>query len=534
MVSQVWGDIKEQIELPTVGWPIPISNKLKWDMILGYCKRKNLRWLWMDILCIDQSVSEDANRQKATEIPKMGEYYRGAMACLVVPDDYVNFPIAYKHVMNLFNTIVDPGASVQDNAHYIWESIAYLDVIMSDQWLWRMWTYQELLLSKKHVLLDDQELNVGHLRRVLAWYYEVLSSGSLKPPVGGRGYDFIHPGSEIVISKNWSPEKSGWDLRENLEKSGHVHLIALAAHTRDKQCKYPIDRLLGLYGLLSDEEKVPLDATSNSSPDTTSALETLWKRTISKVLASGRVWPLLHDVMDLNPNHPTNGEKWMPDIMAFQRRADAIDVRWGTLNHRNSGMIAVTPDGLHISVRAVGRVVGASISIGDGGGEINKIITCTWILKAKGLNTDPIVQQLMDGLARSNAVPPNDVENSQQALYTALHADTFDDCFAVVEHAHLRAKLVFSAGIGAWDRMILAIEIDGYEKPLVFLAWVHRDIPPSSSKCWVLDVTSDPVQTVQRWVVANHVGSGVFNKIGTVSSYPVGIEDVTSSQIIFN
>ncbi|KAF8957398.1 heterokaryon incompatibility protein-domain-containing protein [Flammula alnicola] len=536
VVSQVWGDAKHLMSLPSVEWPVPITNKAKWDAILSYCKRENVKWLWMDILCINQDKSVEADQEKKTEIPKMGQYYRGAVACLVVPQDYINFSTKYSQLMDLYSTIIETDAPVGENAFRIWENIASVDTIMSDQWFWRMWTFQELLLPKRHVLLDGQELHIGRLRHLLDWYHKILRNGSLTQPPGGRHYDYIHLYDETVITKNWRPEKLGWDLKEDLEQNGHVDLITLAAQTRDKSCTVQIDRLLGLYGLLNGAEMVPIQTSPDDSTRPTASLEEMWKETLRKVVSSGKVWPLLHDLMNPDPEEAAEGERWIPEITALHRRADAIASYPETLNHRNGGRIAITPAGLEISVRVVGQAVGTSASLGDGGGENNKLFACTWLLKAKGFNTDPIVQHLKDGLAASDGVPPGEVKESQRALDRALSAPSLSDCFYIFEKTDLRRKLAYAAGVAGWDRTVLAVRVEGQNAPMVCLAWTHRSIPPAATKCWVFDVSSNPVSDVKRWVIANEVGKNVFRKIGTVRSYPTLIEDgsIRTADIIFS
>jgi len=134
-VPQVWGEIKHQLILPTVEWPVAFSDPAKWDTILAYCKAdKWVKWMWMDAICINQSNSPEADEEKAVEIPKMNHYYRGAIACLVVPNDYLNFPLAHAQLVDLSCNIMHANASVQDHALRIWESIAVLDAVIGDEW----------------------------------------------------------------------------------------------------------------------------------------------------------------------------------------------------------------------------------------------------------------------------------------------------------------------------------------------------------------------------------------------------------------
>ena len=524
MVSHVWGNIKAFVSLPGVPWRVPISDSAKLEAVLEFCKRGHIKWLWFDILCLDQADEiKEIDEEKGAEVFAMSSYYHRAAACLVVPENFSTFSTTYKQLMELLADIIDTDSSVQDNATRVWESIGLVDAIMADQWFWRIWTFQELMMAKKLILLDGQELEISRLRLVLDWYHKILRNGTLSKPDGGKEYDFVHPLDETVITKNWRPEKLGWDLKPTFEKDGHIDLITLVTQTRDKQCRFQVDKLLGLYGLLSDDEKVPIQATTIPTSTPTSALETMWKRTMRKIISSGKVWPLLHDLMNMNPNEAVEGERWMPEITALHRRGDAINAHPETLNHHNGGRIAVTSAGLEISVRVVGRVVGSSASLGDGGGENNKMLACIWFLKAKGFDTNPIVQHLKDGLAGSDGVLPGKTEESQQALEEALSALTLAECFGVVERTKLRRKLAYAPGVAGWDRTLLLVQIEGLKTPTVNLAWTHRSIPPKREDCWVLDVSSDSPSSVQRWIVANHVGSGKFMKIGTMRSHPIEV-----------
>ncbi|KAG1819040.1 uncharacterized protein BJ212DRAFT_1479162 [Suillus subaureus] len=530
VVSQVWGKIKHQLILPTVEWPIAISDPAKWDVILACCKAdKRVKWMWMDAICINQSDTPEADEEKAVEIPKMNHYYRGAIACLVVPNDYLNFPLAHAQLVDLSCNIMDANASVQDNALRIWESIAVLDAVIGDEWFWRVWTYQELLLPKKHILPDGQELRIDLLRRLLDWYHKILRNGSLKKPQGGTDYDFIHPGKELVISapRNWQTRNLRVQMKEELEQNGHVDLISLIWQTSHKQSMHHVDRLLGIYGLLSDEEKVtinPSEASDRSS--STAGLESMWARMIAKAIMSGRVWPLLHDSPEPDA---VEGKHWMPHITAptlWNERfpgAALAGLYPETIHHHNREDMKITNNGLHIAVRFVGCVLGTSINIGDGGGEMNNIIACTWFLTANGCNTDPIIQQLKHGLATSDMIASEGIKSSQEALSAALHASSLYQCFEFMEEMDFARKLTYGYEITGWNKRVLCFQIEGHMTPFVVLAWIHCSSPPKIGDCWIVDVTSEPAQTVRRWIVVNRVGPKTFRKIGTARAWqPIG------------
>ncbi|KAG1900216.1 uncharacterized protein F5891DRAFT_324864 [Suillus fuscotomentosus] len=543
VVSQVWGEIKHQMILPTIEWPVAISDPAKWDTILAYCKAgKRVKWMWMDAICINQSNSPEADEEKAVEIPKMNHYYRGATACLVVPSNYLNFPLAHAQLVDLSCDIMDVNASVQDNAPRIWESIAVLDAVIGDEWFWRVWTYQEFLLPNKHILPDGQELRVDLLRRLLDWYHKILRNGSLKKPQGGTDYNFIHPGKELVISvpRNWQTRNLRFQMKEELEQNGHVNLISLIWQISHRQSMYPVDRLLGLYGLLSDEEKVPINPSGASDHNSsTAALESMWERMMAKAIMSGRVWPLLHDSPEPDA---VDGKHWMPHITApnlWNERfpgAALAGLHPETLHHHNQKDMKIADDGLHIAVRFVGCVMGMSTDIGDGGGEMNKITFCTWFLTANGCNTDPIIQQLQHGLATSDMVASNEIQGSQEALFAALHASSLHHYSKLMGEMNFGRKLTYGNEIMGWNKRVLCFQIEGHRTPFVVLAWIHCSSPPKMGDCWIVDVTSEPAQTVRRWIVVNKVGPKTFRKIGTVRAWqPIGaILNQSSMRIILD
>ncbi|KAH7930475.1 hypothetical protein BV22DRAFT_65478 [Leucogyrophana mollusca] len=536
VVSQVWGDIKEHLNIPSVEWGVPISNRAKWDAILDYCKREGTRWLWMDILCIDQAGdSFKANQEKAKEIPKMSSYYREATACLVIPEGYEAFSAAYKQVMDVYKAFANTGASIADNALEIWRSMEMMNVVMTDAWFSRLWTYQEFLLPKKHVLLDGQELDVDGIRLVIDWYHKILRNSSLQKPPEGKDYPFVKPGTELVIV-GWSPEHMGYDLKDELQRRGHLDLIRVVDQTRRKRCAKDEDRLFALYGLVSDEEKVDVEVSS-WSPSAHSVtgvsadeatLRLKWKQTMLKVLTGGRVWPLFYNALD--PDDMVQGTNWMPKATSPRDHSRGIwsgPIAFDTIHYKNHHTIQFADDGLHIAVRRVGRVVGASVNMGDGGGELNKAIACTWLLMAKGFDIDPIVEQFKYGLAHADrdAVPRDQVEGCQAALEAAVRARSLGECFVIFEEAQLRSKLVYGDTVSGWNRQILCLAVEGQNRPLVFMAWVHGSREPAKGKCWVFDVTSEPVGSVKRWLVANRNGPNTYTKIGTMYARPVGVKD---------
>ncbi|KAH7902959.1 heterokaryon incompatibility protein-domain-containing protein, partial [Hygrophoropsis aurantiaca] len=488
VVSQVWGDIKEHMNIPSVAWGVPISNSAKWGAILDYCKRKQIRWLWMDILCIDQTRgSPAADQEKAKEIPKMTAYYRGATACLVIPDRYEAFSKAYQRVKGVYSAFggATTGDQISNHALTIWNSMETMNTVITDAWFSRIWTYQEFLLPKHHFLLDGQRLDVNGIRLIIDWYHKILRNKSLQKPAEGKNFSFVAPGTELVI-RGWTPEHMGYDLKEELDRNGHLDLARVVQQTLQKRCTKDEDRLFALYGLISDDEKVTIEVSARSpsvhnasangeSPDR-ATLRMKWVQTMVKVLTAGRIWPLLYNALD--PDDITPGFHWMPRITTPSNHARGVwsgPIYLDTIHHKNLHTIQVADDGLHIAVRRVGRIIGTSTNMGDGGGELNKAIACIWLLMAKGFNIDPVVEQFKYGLSHADrdAVLQDEVAGAQMALEAALRARSLVECFYIFEQAQLRSKLVYGNGISGWHRQIVCMVAEGQHQPLVFMAWIH-------------------------------------------------------------
>ncbi|KAH7905562.1 hypothetical protein BJ138DRAFT_1118357 [Hygrophoropsis aurantiaca] len=534
VVSQVWGNIRVQMAMPSVAWHVPISDAEKWYAIRDYCQRKQIRWLWMDILCIDQMQnSPAADQEKAKEIPKMAAYYRGATACLVIPDRYEEFSKAYRRVKGVYSAFggATSGDRITNNALAIWNSIGMMNTVVTDAWFSRIWTYQEFLLPKHHFLLDGQKLDVNDIQLIIDWYHKILRNGSLQKPSEGKNYNFVTPGAERAIH-GWVQFMNS-SSRDILNRKGYLDLACAVHQTRHKKCARDEDRLFALYGLLPDDERVAVEVSQTCStgvagePADKATFRMKWVQTMEKVLEGGRVWPLLFDALD--PDDITRGLHWMP---RYTTRADTVRGVWcgplylHTIDLRNRHTIQVADDGLHIAVRRVGRITGASTNMGESGGELSKTIACIWLLMAKGFNINPILEQFKYGLTHTeqDAVLRDEVEGAHMVLEAALRADSLGECFYILEQAQLRSKLIYGAGLNDWNKRILCMAVKGQIRPIVFMAWIHSTKKLERGNCWVLDVTSEPLQTENRWVVANRHGPNTYTKIGTVYSCPASVD----------
>ncbi|EIW78328.1 hypothetical protein CONPUDRAFT_156326 [Coniophora puteana RWD-64-598 SS2] len=528
VVSQVWGITTEHLSLAGVSWVVPVTNLNKWNAITNFCKDNNIKWLWMDILCIDQTPdSEDAQAEKAREIPNMTHYYQNAVACLVVPVDFDAFSKSYLPVIQIYDTVIKDGLTETEEAkRRLWQTIPFLADIANNEWFKRTWTYQELMLSRRLVLPNGQDLRVDKLYTILRWYQWALQTKHLTRPEGCPAYPDIHTHEELVMTGYWFRHDESWNLKEDLLQNGHIDIMPLVVYNTDKASTFDVDRLLGLYGMLSDDDKVPIDPRTLGNGGGRSALEQLWKQIITKAVTSGRLWPLLNDAMAAN-GEP--GVQWMPVITGAEHwygMSSGLHKETLSQPHRNNRRILLTAQGLEIAARVVGRIVGYSEAIGAGSGELGKMLLILWTAAAKGCDIGPAEKTLMNTIANAHVRPHSPTNNElvhqdQAAMKAALSGDSIHECARIVDGYRLNHLLVNGGqgadGLSRWNRRIIAILPQGHDTPKVFLPWIQHCRDPTSNS-WVLDVTSDHPDSVLRWVVANEVEPQVYRKIGTVEA----------------
>lgn len=228
----------------------------------------------------------------------------------------------------------------------------------------------------------------------------------------------MHLDKEAQCDYDWRVPADSWELRPDFFASGTLDLSTAMDATVRKKCKYPVDHLYSLYGLLKDEDKVQVDYCMNASENERMSKDILiakWRETMVQVVQLGKVWPLLKDVM---VPETRRGEIWMPSVCGN------LDDQWGErhpeiVSSRNTLPIAVMDAGLAIHVRRIGRVVAWTPSFGDGSGEWNRVMAWIWHFGQRGCDIAPVRQQMAADLDKHRWAG---VEGLKRALSACLHA----------------------------------------------------------------------------------------------------------------
>ncbi|KAJ3344667.1 hypothetical protein HDU83_004954 [Entophlyctis luteolus] len=256
-VSHVWGKC-EKIALAGVPWVFDITSAAKIETIIVYATRANIKWLWMDVLCIDQSSEID----KAKNLPLMGSIYSHATSVLVVLGAEIGMveaeflaalrqpPPSEVPVVGTLGTKVSPEFARVSTA---------VCRFFTDDWFWRVWTFQECILARKTTVITE----TGHVftNEVDDWLaaFQVLQ----------RRFSKSYPGWIVHLDHlrtEQNPKQSSRrslasimnlaDIRVQfrpMRQSKHAVLpiARVVAAIADRDTAYEDDRIFGILGLLS-------------------------------------------------------------------------------------------------------------------------------------------------------------------------------------------------------------------------------------------------------------------------------------------
>ncbi|POS70916.1 hypothetical protein DHEL01_v210687 [Diaporthe helianthi] len=129
-------------------------------------QRLGIRHFWVDRWCIDQHSEDD----KAREIPRMRDYYRGASACLVLvgPD------------AKAFGCVPQQAGVILSASQQLRLNKDGLRSVFSSRWSSRVWTMQEALMSRQTIFSVQGQLIDGEFVSELLAYAEWAHNGTTR------------------------------------------------------------------------------------------------------------------------------------------------------------------------------------------------------------------------------------------------------------------------------------------------------------------------------------------------------------------
>lgn len=142
-LSYVWDEWKDRVQLMS--------------QIRDTMEKTGLLYVWIDALCIDQNDPA----AKARELPAMGDYYRNAELNVIVVREALGEEILLKKI-DWFGT--GKGANARYGLHQAarvgWK---VAEALKATRWATRVWTMQEGLLGKRHIIAFADQRIVGEL-----------------------------------------------------------------------------------------------------------------------------------------------------------------------------------------------------------------------------------------------------------------------------------------------------------------------------------------------------------------------------------
>lgn len=129
-------------------------------------QRLGIRHLWVDRWCIDQDNGND----KAREIPRMRDYYRGASACVVLVGPHAK---RFSCVPQQTGVILSASQQLRLNKDG-------LRSVFVSRWASRVWTMQEALMSRQTIFAVQGQLIDGDFISELLAYAEWARNGTTR------------------------------------------------------------------------------------------------------------------------------------------------------------------------------------------------------------------------------------------------------------------------------------------------------------------------------------------------------------------
>ncbi|KAG0323561.1 hypothetical protein BGZ99_002736, partial [Dissophora globulifera] len=251
-VSHVWGDQKMHAAdtlgiTAGVDWQVPLSDPKKMDRLKNAMIGFEYKYCWFDVLCMPQD--EERKHEINEEIPLMGSYYGGAQMTLALSDEEY---VMSEEFVKWYIMLGDAMKSGREFTIYetVWLTavkVALLD-FSREKWFTRVWTLQEVALSKATILVGANGCNI-HLSNVI----RRLLYASSKNPM----YDIVFRSHAGALNQIGDVVKQ--------HREGTLDLARVMLINASRFCSREQDRYYGVLGILGYtdlEVKYDLDMDS--------------------------------------------------------------------------------------------------------------------------------------------------------------------------------------------------------------------------------------------------------------------------------
>ncbi|KAF4500396.1 heterokaryon incompatibility het-6 [Fusarium agapanthi] len=228
-LSYVWGDMKPVRYINLGGQDISITPNLHLALI-HLRSPDTVRTLWVDALCINQSVHGERNQQ----VRNMGDIYKSARQVVVwLGDAADDSHLVFQHLND--ETIPDSfhsGLPPPEDKRRAWSALVIRP------WFFRTWVIQEIALAKRAVMMCGEEEMLWMNTKI---GYNLDFSGGAKGLSTPRRAIGDHP------IKGFDPDSHVWSLRVLGVGSDPMSILRYSRVCQTTEIRDKIYGILGLF-----------------------------------------------------------------------------------------------------------------------------------------------------------------------------------------------------------------------------------------------------------------------------------------------
>ncbi|KAK8101514.1 hypothetical protein PG999_011888 [Apiospora kogelbergensis] len=258
-LSYAWGNLADTVELTCNSIRVPVTVNLE-GALRHLRSPTNIRVLWVDALCIDQSDSAE----RSDQIRLMKSTFSEARRVLVwlgpsTPDTEAAFKLinrvvrtyVHRHFWRLENVLLPESSPLAQNHFDFSPSERFARVSKWDlsplirllqlPWFTRLWVFQEVAFAK--------EISVVCGEKAIPWWRLAQSVMYLQHKGVLLEYE-LHDKAMIGVKAVAEMEK----VRQNAKEQDMPRdLISILLATSAAQCTDPRDKIYGVLGLVDQE-----------------------------------------------------------------------------------------------------------------------------------------------------------------------------------------------------------------------------------------------------------------------------------------
>ncbi|KAG5767928.1 hypothetical protein H9Q72_004355 [Fusarium xylarioides] len=281
-LSYVWGDMTPVKYINLGDQDVSITPNLH-SALIHLRSADTVRTLWVDALCINQSVHGERNQQ----VRIMGDIYKSARQVVVwLGDAADDSHLVFQHLND--ESIPDSfhdGSTPPEDKRLAWNAL------VKRPWFFRTWVIQEIALAKRAVMMCGEEETPW--RNVEIGWKPDFSSGA-KGLSSSRDGECDHP------IKGFDPDSHVWSLRMLGVGSDPMSILRYSRVCQTTEIR---DKIYGILGLF-EPGFIPVDYDM--------PVEDIFRQLTEAVIKLTKDLSILENV-GAKRNYP-NLPSWVPDF----------------------------------------------------------------------------------------------------------------------------------------------------------------------------------------------------------------------------